>query len=295
MRNEEGYLQLLHEIIISGYDKIDRTGVGTRGFFGCQLHFDLQYQSFPLLTTKKVFFRAVVEELLWFLSGSTSVKPLQDKGITIWDEWATKEQCAKFDREEGDLGPVYGAQWRAFGGERMFYIDENRKTKERRINGIDQIARVIADIKKNPYSRRHIVTAWNPKEADEVALPPCHTLFQFHVMDERLSCHMYQRSADMFLGVPFNIASYALLTHMVASVCQLEANELIISYGDVHVYKNHFEQVKEQLSRAVRPPPVLRIISTGSSKVPDIDAFVPQNFELVGYDPHPAIKAEVAV
>lgn len=288
--NEMNYLLLLAYILAHGKQKMDRTGVGTTGIFGAQLRFDLRH-SFPLLTTKKVFFRAVVEELLWMLRGDTNVRSLQAENVHIWDEWATKEQCAKFGRKEGDLGPVYGHQWRNFGSSR-WVLDEARGYRE---DGIDQIARVIADIQKNPYSRRHIVTGWNPKEADEVALPPCHTLFQFHVMEGELSCHMYQRSADMFLGVPFNIASYALLTTMVADVTGLTPGDLVISYGDAHIYNNHIDQVRQQLLRSPRAAPKLSVKRLGMGVERTIDDFMFEDFKLEGYDPHPAIKGEVAV
>ncbi len=287
--NECGYLDLMQKVLESGELKGDRTGVGTVSLFGEQLRFNLR-ESFPLLTTKKVFFKAVVHELLWMLSGSTDVKPLQEAGISIWDEWATAEQCAKFGRNEGDLGPVYGHQWRNFGATKQHNIDDPPRY-EYRNDGVDQFARLLRDLVANPNSRRHIVTGWNPKEADEVALPPCHSFMQFHVMNGRLSCHMYQRSADLFLGVPFNIASYALLTHMVAFHCHLSVGDLIISYGDVHLYKNHLTQAAEQLSRNVRPGPQLLIESSAKA----LWDFKPEHFQLHEYNPHPAIKAEVAV
>ncbi|MFW6197582.1 MAG: thymidylate synthase, partial [Myxococcota bacterium] len=246
------YLNLLRELLEEGTDRPDRTGTGTRGLFGQQMRFDLR-QGFPLVTTKKVHLKSIIHELLWFLSGDTDARTLQAKGVTIWDEWATPEQTARFGRAEGDLGPVYGHQWRNFGATRRddgTYADD----------GVDQIDTVVRQIRETPYSRRHIVTGWNPKEADEVALPPCHTLFQFHVADGALRCQLYQRSADFFLGVPFNIASYALLTKMVAHVTGLEAAELVHTFGDVHLYHNHFEQARRQLEREPRPLPRMHIV-----------------------------------
>jgi thymidylate synthase len=308
------YLDLLVDIMGNGRDRSDRTGTGTRGVFGRQLRFDLQ-KGFPLLTTKKLPIRWIIEELLWILSGSTSVKPLQDAKVTIWDEWATAEQCAKFGREAGDLGPVYGHQWRNFGGSEQLRLvsDMEREEQQRRWperihpqhpttgqnierlgympDGVDQIARLIHDIKTNPNSRRLIVSAWNPAEATRVALPPCHTLFQFYVQDGELSCQLYQRSADCLLGVPFNIASYALLTMMVAHVCDLKVGEFIHTFGDAHVYKNHFDQVRLQLTRSPRALPTMKL----DASVRDIFEFKAEHFTLEGYDPHPAIKAEVSV
>ena len=277
------YLDLLQRILDDGRPRADRTGVGTIGVFGHQMRFDLR-GSFPLLTTKKLHLRSILHELLWFVSGETHVGPLQDKKVRIWNEWATAEQCARFGRKEGDLGPIYGHQWRNFGA-----TVQADGTYDQ--DGVDQLRRLIDGIQSNPWGRRHLVTGWNPKEADQVALPPCHTLFQFHVQDDELRCQLYQRSADVFLGVPFNIASYAMLTLMVAQVCGLEAAEFIHTFGDVHLYSNHVDQAKLQLSREVRPPPTLHL----NPDVRDLFGFQFEDFELRGYDPHPHIKAQVAV
>ena len=263
------YEDYLVDIMENGVDKGDRTGTGARSVFGRQMRFDLS-KGFPLITTKKVHFKSIAIELLWFLRGMTNVRWLQERGVTIWDEWAD---------ENGDLGPVYGAQWRSWP---CGIPDEA---------GIDQIAKVIDGIKKNPNGRRHIVTAWNPAEVDDMALPPCHLLFQFYVANGKLSCQLYQRSCDSFLGVPFNIASYALLTHLIAHQCGLEVGEFIWTGGDCHIYSNHFEQVREQLSRDIRPFPQL-VIKRKPEKVEDYEF---EDFELVGYEPHPSIKAPVAV
>lgn len=280
------YLDLLQHILDHGKERYDRTGVGTIGVFGYQMRFNLQ-DGFPLLTTKKVHLKSIIYELLWFLSGSTNNADLKINGVTIWDEWATAEQCARFGRKEGDLGPVYGRQWRNFGG---ITFDFGHGVKHDKF-GVDQISNLIRDIKSNPNSRRLIVTGWNPQEADQVALPPCHTLFQFYVQDGELSCQLYQRSADTFLGVPFNIASYALLTMMVAQVCDLKAGEFVHTFGDVHIYKNHIEQVKLQLSRDPRPLPRMVI----NPLVKDIFSFKYEDFTIEGYDPHPVIKAPIAI
>jgi thymidylate synthase len=281
--SEAGYLELLNTVLTQGKRRTDRTGVGTLGLFGGQLRFDLR-AGFPLLTTKKVHLKSIVHELLWFVRGETQVQPLQAAGVTIWDEWATAEQTARFGRKAGDLGPVYGHQWRNFGA-------TPRPDGSWEPDGVDQLATVVRDIRQQPHSRRLIVTGWNPKEADAVALPPCHTLFQFHVQDGELSCHLYQRSADIFLGVPFNIASYALLTLMVAQVTGTRPGDFVHSFGDVHLYVNHLEQAKEQLSRTPRPPPTLRL----NPDVKDLFAFRFEDVTLEGYEPHPAIKAPVAV
>jgi thymidylate synthase len=264
---EQQYLDLLRKVLAEGVDRPDRTGTGTRGIFGHQMRFDLS-QGFPLLTTKKVHLKSIIHELLWFLRGETNVHWLQERGVTIWDEWADAN---------GDLGPVYGSQWRS-------WPDGEGGT-------IDQIAKVIQSIKTNPQSRRHVVTAWNPAEVDDMALPPCHCLFQFYVAAGKLSCQLYQRSGDIFLGVPFNIASYALLTLMVAQVTGLQAGAFIHSLGDAHLYSNHFAQAHEQLSRAPRRLPTMRLNAERRS----IFDFVYEDFRLEGYDPHPAIKAEIAV
>ena len=261
------YLDLLQFILDNGVEKGDRTGTGTLSVFGYQMRFDLK-KGFPLLTTKKLHLKSIIYELLWFLKGETNIKYLQDHGVHIWDEWAD---------ENGELGPVYGSQWRSWpaaGGDT-----------------IDQIARVINQIKTNPNSRRHIVTAWNPAEIDRMALPPCHTLFQFYVANGVLSCQLYQRSADLFLGVPFNIASYSLLTLMVAQVCDLEIGDFVHSFGDVHLYLNHIDQAKLQLSRQPYPLPQMRI----NPEISSIDGFNYDDFELLNYQSHPGIKADISV
>lgn len=261
------YLDLLQEIMDHGTVKSDRTGVGTKSIFGHQMRFDLS-DGFPLLTTKKVHLRSIIHELLWFISGDTNIGYLHDNKVSIWDEWADAN---------GDLGPVYGKQWRSWD------------TPDGR--SIDQLSEVIETIKHNPDSRRMIVCAWNPSDVDKMALPPCHCFFQFYVADGRLSCQLYQRSADTFLGVPFNIASYALLTMMIAQVCGLKPGEFVHTTGDTHIYLNHFDQVREQLSRTPRPLPVMKL----NPEVKDIFRFRYEDFTLEGYDPWPAIKAPVAV
>lgn len=261
------YLNLLRHILENGSDKKDRTGTGTRSVFGHQMRFDLQ-EGFPLVTTKKLHVRSIIHELLWFLKGDTNIKYLNDNNVRIWDEWAD---------ENGNLGPVYGHQWRSWSTPNGEHID--------------QITNVINMIKKNPDSRRLIVSAWNPAEVDQMALPPCHCLFQFYVADEKLSCQLYQRSCDTFLGVPFNIASYALLTMMIAQVCDLKLGDFVWTGGDVHLYKNHFEQAKLQLTREPRPLPKMEI----NPEIKDIFGFRYEDFKLIGYNPHPHIKADVAV
>tara|TARA_B100001109_G_scaffold130288_1_gene105932 strand:- start:58 stop:846 length:789 start_codon:yes stop_codon:yes gene_type:complete len=259
------YLDLLKKVKDSGKPKGDRTGTGTISIFGHQMRFDLQ-ESFPLLTTKKIHFKSVAYELLWFLKGDTNIKYLKDNGVSIWDEWAD---------ENGDLGPVYGKQWR----------------KWQSADGMhDQISGVIDQIKANPNSRRHIVSAWNVGEIPSMALAPCHILFQFYVQDGRLSCQLYQRSADVFLGVPFNIASYALLTHMIASVCDLEVGDFVHTLGDAHLYTNHLDQAEEQLSRSPLSPPKIKI-----AKKDSIDLYEFEDFELIDYQHHPHIPAIVAI
>ena len=277
------YLDLLQYVLDHGTERQDRTGTGTVGVFGYQMRFDLS-QGFPCLTTKKLHLRSIIHELLWFLRGDTNIKYLKDNGVSIWDEWAD---------ENGDLGPVYGSQWRS-------WPDGHGGT-------IDQIANVVRDIKQNPYSRRLLVTAWNPAEIEDMALPPCHCLFQFYVepgstggspvtgqrpvSPGRLSCQLYQRSADIFLGVPFNISSYALLTMMMAQVCGLEPGEFVHTFGDAHIYKNHLDQVHLQLTREPRPLPTMRI----NPEVKDIFGFRYEDFALENYNPHPHIKGEVSV
>lgn len=277
------YLDLLDRILERGRNRPDRTGTGTRSVFGHQMRFDLR-EGFPLVTTKKLHLRSIIHELLWFLHGETHVASLQAEGVKIWDEWATEEQTARFGRHAGDLGPVYGHQWRNFGASKT---EDGAYAKD----GVDQIARLLQDLKKNPASRRHLVTGWNPKEADQVALPPCHTLFQFYVQDGELSCQLYQRSGDVFLGVPFNIASYALLTMMIAHVSDLKPGEFVHTLGDAHLYNNHLEQARLQLTREPRPLPTMKL----NPDVKDLFAFKYEDFTLEGYDPHPHIKAEVSV
>ncbi len=261
------YLDLLQHILDKGSEKTDRTGTGTISTFGYQMRFNLQ-EGFPLVTTKKVHLKSIIHELLWFLKGDTNIGYLKENGVRIWDEWAD---------ENGDLGPVYGKQWRSW---------ETRDGKT-----IDQISEVIAQIKKNPDSRRLVVSAWNVGELSEMALMPCHNMFQFYVADGKLSCQLYQRSADVFLGVPFNIASYALLTLMMAQVCELQPGDFVHTFGDVHIYSNHKEQVNLQLSRSPLPLPVMKI----NPEVKDIFAFRYEDFTLENYESHPAIKAQVAV
>ncbi len=261
------YHQLLEHVLENGRPRTDRTGTGTIGVFGAQARFDLR-ETFPLVTTKKLHVRSIVHELLWFLRGETNIGYLRENGVTIWDEWAD---------ENGDLGRVYGAQWRSWRG-------ADGRT-------VDQIAEAVRLIRHNPDSRRIIVSAWNPAEIDGMALPPCHALFQFHVQDGELSCQLYQRSADLFLGVPFNIASYALLTLMMAQVCGLKPGEFVHTFGDLHLYSNHLEQAREQLGREPRPLPRMHLNPARR----EITDFVYEDFTLEGYDPHPAIKAPIAV
>lgn len=261
------YLDLMRHVLEHGDRKTDRTGTGTLSVFGWQMRYRLQ-DGFPLLTTKKLHTRSIIHELLWFLQGDTNIRYLKEHGVSIWDEWAD---------ESGDLGPVYGKQWRRWEA-------ADGRT-------IDQISRLVDGLKRNPDSRRHIVSAWNPGEVDSMALPPCHALFQLYVANGRLSCQLYQRSADIFLGVPFNIASYALLTHMLAQACELEAGDFVWTGGDCHLYMNHLEQAREQLARAPRPLPKLKL----NPEIKDIFAFRFEDIALEGYDPHPHIKAPVAV
>jgi len=277
------YLDLLRKVLDEGVERDDRTGTGTKSLFGYQMRMDLQ-EGFPLLTAKKVHLKSIIHELLWFVRGQTNVRHLQEVGVTIWDEWATPEQTKRFGRNEGDLGPVYGHQWRNFGA-----TEREDGTYER--DGFDQLSYVLEQIKSNPESRRLIISGWNPLEAERVALPPCHTLFQFYVSGGRLSCQLYQRSADVFLGVPFNIASYALLNMMIASVSGLEPGEFIHTFGDVHLYRNHVEQARLQLSRRPRPLPTMVI----DPEVKNLYDFRYEHFQLKDYLPYPRIKAPVAV
>ena len=277
------YLDLLRRILDEGRDREDRTGTGTRSIFGHQMRFDLR-QGFPLLTTKKIHVKSILHELLWFLRGETRVGSLQAAGVKIWDAWATPEQTARFGRSAGDLGPIYGHQWRNFGATR-------RPDGSYANDGTDQIARLLEQIRTSPHSRRLVVTGWNPREADEVALPPCHTLFQLYVQEGELSCQLYQRSGDAFLGVPFNIASYALLTRMIAHVTDLRPGDFVHTFGDAHLYKNHLDQARLQIERAPRPLP--RLILRPEAR--DLFAFQYEDFTFEGYDPHPHIAAEVSV
>jgi thymidylate synthase len=261
------YLELMQNILGQGVRKDDRTGTGTISIFGYQMRFDLSI-GFPLLTTKKIHLKSVIYELLWMLQGDTNIRYLNENGVTIWDEWAD---------EAGDLGPVYGAQWRSWRGADGAIVD--------------QISSVVDGLQKNPFSRRHVVSAWNPAEIDAMALPPCHVLFQFYVADGKLSCHLYQRSADVFLGVPFNIASYSLLTLMVAQVVNLKPGDFVHSFGDAHLYLNHLDQARLQLTREPRPSPEMIL----NPKVKSIFDFDYQDFYLLHYDPHPHIKAPISV
>jgi thymidylate synthase len=261
------YLDVLRHVMLHGAEKSDRTGTGTRSVFGAQMRFDLN-EGFPLVTTKKLHLRSIIHELLWFLKGDTNIAYLKDNKVSIWDEWADAN---------GDLGPVYGKQWRS-------WATPDGHT-------IDQISWLVSEIKRNPDSRRLIVNAWNVGELDKMALMPCHALFQFYVANGKLSCQLYQRSADLFLGVPFNIASYALLTHMIAQVCDLGVGDFVHTLGDAHIYSNHYDQVNEQLSRSTRKLPILKL----NPAVRDLFEFKFDDIEIAGYEPHPAIKAPVAV
>lgn len=261
------YLDLMQKVLTEGQKKSDRTGTGTLSIFGHQMKFDLT-EGFPLVTTKKVHLKSIIHELIWFLKGSTNISYLKENGVSIWDEWAD---------ENGDLGPVYGAQWRS-------WPDGNN-------GSIDQIQNLINSINQNPDSRRHIVSAWNPAEVDNMALPPCHSLFQFYVANGELSCQLYQRSADIFLGVPFNIASYALLTHMIAQVCNLKVGVFVHTLGDAHLYTNHLDQAKLQLSRDTKNLPVLKI----NPEIKNLFDFKFEDFEILNYESHPSISAPIAV
>lgn len=260
------YIKLINHVLENGIEKTDRTGTGTLSVFGYQSRYNLE-KSFPLVTTKKIHLKSVIFELLWFLKGSTNIKYLKDNNVKIWDEWADKD---------GELGPVYGSQWRS-------WQTKNGET-------IDQISELINNLKNNPHSRRHIVSAWNVGEINDMALPPCHSLFQFFVVNNKLSCQLYQRSADIFLGVPFNIASYALLTMMIAQVCNLDCGEFIHTLGDAHIYLNHINQAQLQITREPKDPPIMKI-----KKRTNIFDFVYEDFEIVNYDPHPHIKAPISV
>jgi thymidylate synthase len=307
--SEQAYLDLLRDVLENGVDRDDRTGTGTRSVFGRQIRFDLS-KGFPLLTTKKVFLRGIIEELLWFLRGSTNAKELEDLNVNIWKGWG--------DPETRELGPVYGKQWRNWESpttmaDRAQYVAKAKATHDRYQaikeavdpgsskpfiydfptpdkKSVDQIADLVTRLKADPNSRRHMVVAWNPGEIEHMALPPCHCLFQFYVANGKLSCHLYQRSADIFLGVPFNIASYALLTIMLAQQCDLEVGDFVHTFGDVHLYDNHVDQANEQLSRDIRTPPVMTVAMAA-----DIFSYGIDDFVLTEYDPHPAIKAEVAI
>lgn len=261
------YHDLMRHVLEHGHVKTDRTGTGTRSVFGWQMRFNLA-DGFPVMTTKKLHLRSIIHELLWFLQGDTNIRYLKDNGVSIWDEWADAN---------GDLGPVYGKQWRRW------------ETPDGRL--IDQVGQLVENLKKNPDSRRHVVSAWNPGDVDSMALPPCHCLFQFYVADGKLSCQLYQRSADIFLGVPFNIASYALLTHMIAQVCGYQVGDFVHTLGDAHLYSNHLDQARLQLSRDFRPLPKLVL----NPEVKDLFAFCFEDIALEGYDPHPSIAAPIAV
>jgi thymidylate synthase len=277
------YHDLLTRILTEGRDRSDRTGTGTRGVFGHQMRFDLR-QGFPLLTTKKLHLKSIIWELVWFLQGRTDNAWLVEHGVSIWNEWATAEQCARFGRKEGDLGPVYGHQWRNFGATKL---PDGTYAKD----GVDQIRWVLEEIRLNPNSRRLIVSGWNPEEQTQVALPPCHTLFQFYVQDGELSCQLYQRSADVFLGVPFNIASYSLLTCLIAHCLGLKPGDFVHSLGDAHLYQNHLDLARLQLTRDIRPLPTLTL----APRVTDPCELTYEDVIISGYDPHPGIKAPVAV
>ena len=282
-RHMRQYHDLLRHVRQHGRFKADRTGTGTYSLFGAQTRYPLA-DGFPLVTTKKIHLKSILYELLWFLRGETHVRWLQERGVTIWDEWATPEACARFGRAAGELGPVYGHQWTNFGATPIADGTYQR-------DGVHQLKWVIDEIRRNPDSRRLIVTGWHPREQSLVALPPCHTLFQFYVSDGALSCQLYQRSADIFLGVPFNIASYAALTAMVAQVTGLKLGDFVHTFGDIHLYANHLEQADLQLSRTPRPLPKLALNPVRR----ELSEFVFEDFCVEGYDPHPAIKAPVAV
>ena len=282
-KNEQDYLDLLRVVMSEGTVKGDRTGTGTISYFGAQIRFNLA-EGFPLFTTKKVHLKSIIHELFWFLSGSTNVEYLQENNVRIWNDWATEEQTQRFGRPTGELGPIYGHQWRNYGASK-------REDGSYNNDGFDQIKHVIEQIKTNQTSRRLIVSGWNPAEADQVALPPCHTMFQFFVADNKLSCQLYQRSADLFLGVPFNVTSYSLLAYMIAQVCGLEVGEFVWTGGDCHIYQNHIDQVELQLSRSLYEPPTLTL----NPDVKDIFDFNYEDITINNYKSHPGIKADVAV
>lgn len=273
----KNYLEYLNHVYTNGVEKGDRTGTGTKSVFGYQMRFDLS-KGFPLLTTKKVHTKSIIHELLWFLSGDTNIKYLKDNNVTIWDEWADKD---------GNLGPVYGFQWRHWS----LYKEDSDGTISKDPNGIDQITTLMNDLKNNSNSRRLIVSAWNVSDINKMALPPCHAFVQFYVANNKLSCQLYQRSVDSFLGLPFNIASYSLLVHMIANVLDMEVGDFVWTGGDCHIYSNHYDQVREQLSRTPRSLPKL-VIKTKPASIFD---YKYEDFEVVDYDPHPAIKAPIAV
>lgn len=282
-KNEQAYLDLLQHVLNVGTEKDDRTNTGTISHFGAQIRFDLA-DGFPLLTTKKLHLKSIIHELLWFLSGDTNVEYLQKNNVRIWNDWATEEQTMKFGRPAGELGPIYGHQWRNYGASKAQDGSYNN-------DGVDQIKQVIEQIKSNPDSRRLIVTGWNPAEVNQVALPPCHTMFQFFVADNKLSCQLFQRSADLFLGVGFNVASYSIMLYVVAKICNLEVGEFIWTGGDCHIYKNHIDQVKLQLSRSIYEPPTISL----NREINDIFDLKYEDIEISNYISHPAIKAAVAV
>lgn len=286
--SEYEYINLINKVIYTGVDKDDRTGTGTYSIFGTQSRYSIRDKVIPLLTTKRIFSRAIIEELLWFISGSTDSKYLSDKGVKIWDSNGSRkflDDLGFTNREEGDLGPVYGFQWRHYGAK---YIDKNTNYKGQ---GLDQLKKIIETIKNNPNDRRIVLSSWNPIDIPQMALPPCHCLVQFYVSNNELSCQLYQRSADLGLGVPFNIASYSILTHMIAHICKLKTGDFIHSIGDAHIYKNHMEPLKVQINRKPRPFPKLNI----KREINDIDDFKIDDLEILDYNPYPSIKMEMSI
>ncbi len=279
----QAYLDLLTHILRDGVDRSDRTGTGTRGVFGVQNKYDLS-KGFPILTTKRLSIHSIIQELLWFISGDTNIKSLQERKVTIWDEWGTPEQCARFGREPGDLGPIYGHQWRNFGASKKEDGSYNK-------DGFDQLKALVHNLKTDPYSRRHIVTGWNPAEASQVAIPQCQTLFQFYVTGEQLDCQLYQRSADVFLGVPYNIAEYAFLIHMLAHILGLRPGNFVHTIGDAHLYLNHLEQASLQVTRAPYALPELSLVNPPD----DLFSWSEANFQIKNYVSHPNIKAPVSI